>query len=134
MIAMGGSKGQKPINKASLSRVVTLFSPYKPQVGWITLLVLLSAGLGLLSPFFLKIIVNDGLLNHHLDVVMKFSALTMAATLGSTALGLGFAYVSVLVGQKIMRDLRNNLYDHLQGMSLKFFTGTRTGEIQSRPI
>jgi ATP-binding cassette subfamily B protein len=94
--------------------------------------VLLSAGLGLLSPFFLKIIVNDGLLNHHLDTVMKFSALTMAATLGSTALGLGFAYVSVLVGQKIMRDLRNNLYDHLQGMSLKFFTGTRTGEIQSR--
>jgi len=132
MIAMGGSKGQKPINKTSFRRVVALFGPYKPQVGWIVLLVLLSAGLGLLSPFFLKIIVNDGLLNHHLDTVMKFSALTMAATLGSTALGLGFAYVSVLVGQKIMRDLRNNLYDHLQGMSLKFFTGTRTGEIQSR--
>jgi len=132
MIAMGGSKGQKPINKTSFRRVVALFGPYKPQVGWIVLLVLLSAGLGLLSPFFLKIIVNEGLLNHHLDTVMKFSALTMAATLGSTALGLGFAYVSVLVGQKIMRDLRNNLYDHLQGMSLKFFTGTRTGEIQSR--
>ena len=40
--------------------------------------------------------------------------------------------MSVLVGQKIMRDLRNTLYGHLQGMSLRFFTGTRTGEIQSR--
>ena len=31
-----------------------------------------------------------------------------------------------------MEDLRNRLYAHLQGMSLRFFTGTRTGEIQSR--
>ncbi len=33
-----------------------------------------------------------------------------------------------------MRDLRNQLYDHLQGMSLRFFTQTRTGEIQSRLV
>src|SRR6476619_1649413 len=31
-----------------------------------------------------------------------------------------------------MQDLRNRLYEHLQSMSLRFFTGTRTGELQSR--
>jgi len=130
---LGGSKGPpKPINKASLRRVVSLFAPYKRNVAWTVLLVLLSAGLGILSPFFLKIIVNEGLLDKKLDVVTRFSVYTLLATLGGTAFGLGFAYVSVLVGQKIMRDLRNDLYQHLQGMSLKFFTGTRTGEIQSR--
>jgi ATP-binding cassette subfamily B protein len=36
------------------------------------------------------------------------------------------------VGQYVMRDLRDAVYSHLQGMSLRFFTGTRTGEIQSR--
>jgi len=129
----GGNRGPaKPITKASLGRVVALFAPYKIRVAWITLLVLVSAGIGLMSPFFLKIIVNDGLLKHKLGIVTSFSIYTLLATLGSTALGLGFAYLSVLVGQKIMQDLRNNLYEHLQGMSLKFFTGTRTGEIQSR--
>jgi ATP-binding cassette subfamily B protein len=129
----GGNRGPaKPITKASLGLVVALFAPYKIRVAWITLLVLVSAGIGLMSPFFLKIIVNDGLLKHKLGIVTSFSIYTLLATLGSTALGLGFAYLSVLVGQKIMQDLRNNLYEHLQGMSLKFFTGTRTGEIQSR--
>ena len=37
-----------------------------------------------------------------------------------------------LVGQRVMRDLRDRLYVHLQGLSLGFFSGTRTGEIQSR--
>ena len=31
-----------------------------------------------------------------------------------------------------MQDLRNRLYEHLQAMSLRFFTATRTGELQSR--
>ncbi len=109
-----------------------LFAPYKSSVGWTILLILISAGLGILPPFFLKVIVNDGLLKHQLGTVTAFSIYTLLATIGGTVFGLGFAYVSVLVGQKIMRDLRNDLYSHLQGMSLKFFTGTRTGEIQSR--
>jgi len=37
-----------------------------------------------------------------------------------------------LMGQYVMRDLRNKLYTHLQGLSLRFFTGQRSGEIQSR--
>jgi len=112
--------------------VMGLFAPYKSSVGWTILLILISAGLGILPPFFLKVIVNDGLLKHQLGTVTAFSIYTLLATIGGTVFGLGFAYVSVLVGQKIMRDLRNDLYSHLQGMSLKFFTGTRTGEIQSR--
>src|SRR5205823_633778 len=37
-----------------------------------------------------------------------------------------------VVGQQVMQDLRNRLYEHLQSMSLRFFTATRTGELQSR--
>lgn len=132
----GGSYGsaQKKVDKATTKRVIDLFRPYPIQIFWTITLVLLSAALGLLTPFFLKSIVNDGLAKHDLGVVMKYSLLSLAATLVATGLSIVFGYLSVLVGQKIMRDLRNNLYAHLQGMSLKFFTGTRTGEIQSRLV
>ena len=50
----------------------------------------------------------------------------------SSALGLWQTYTNNTIGQGVMRDLRNSLYAHLQHMSLKFFTSTRTGEIQSR--
>lgn len=115
-----------------MKRVFGLFKPYPAQMVWTVVLVLLSAGIGLATPFFLQTIINDGLIKHNLGVISEYTLLSVAATIISTGLGLGYGYLSVVVGQRIMRDLRNNLYEHLQGMSIKFFTGTRTGEIQSR--
>jgi len=131
---MMASGPEKPLQKTTLRRVVRTFAPYRVQIVWTVFAVLGSATLGLLSPFFLKIIVNAGLLARRLDVVTRYTVYTLLATLGATALGLGYSYLSIVIGQRIMRDLRNQLYDHLQGMSLRFFTGTRTGEIQSRLV
>ena len=47
-------------------------------------------------------------------------------------IGIGQTYLANLVGLRVMQDLRNSLYSHLQFMPLRFFTTTRTGEIQSR--
>ena len=47
-------------------------------------------------------------------------------------IGVGQGYLNNVVGQSVMQDLRNALYAHLQRMPLRFFTETRTGEIQSR--
>src|SRR5579862_3252684 len=128
------SRTRRPIRKESLRRIAGTFAPYVPQVVLTSFAVFAAAGLGLLSPFFLQIIVNRGLLGKNMFVIAAFSLYTLAATLGSTGLSIGYAYLSTVVGQRIMRDLRTQLYGHLQGMSLKFFTNTRTGEIQSRLV
>jgi ATP-binding cassette subfamily B protein len=47
-------------------------------------------------------------------------------------IGVGQTYLNTLIGQSVMQDLRNALYGHLQRMPLRFFTSTRTGEIQAR--
>src|SRR5213076_3228048 len=49
-----------------------------------------------------------------------------------TLIGVGQTYLTTVVGQRVMQDLRNRLYEHLQAMSLRFFTGARTGDLQSR--
>jgi hypothetical protein len=50
----------------------------------------------------------------------------------SSGIGVGQSFLSNVVGQRVMDDLRLALYTHLQWMPLRFFTETRTGEIQSR--
>lgn len=47
-------------------------------------------------------------------------------------LGIGQPYLANVLGQRVMQDLRDALYTHLQRMPLRFFTETKTGEIQSR--
>lgn len=129
---MGATLPRKPLNKETPRRVLRTFLPYKLELVWVALAVLVSVTLGLMSPFFLKIIVNQGLEAHHLDVVTRYTVYTLLATIGGTVFGLAYSYLSIDIGQRIMRDIRNQLYSHLQAMSLRFFTGTRTGEIQSR--
>ncbi len=120
------------VKPTTLPRIVAHFRPYRAQVVCTGVAVLAAAALGLLSPFFLQTIINEGLLARNMGVVTRYSLYTLAATLGAAVFTLGYSYLSVVVGQQIMRDLRNRLNDHLQGMSLRFFTQTRTGEIQSR--
>ncbi len=127
-----GGPPPKKLDRAIVARVAAQFRPYKPQVALIVALVLVSALVGLANPFLLKRLVNEGLLARNMAVVTRDTLLTLVATLVSTAAGIGYAYVSVVVGQNIMRDLRNGLFSHLQAMPLRWFTNVRTGEMQSR--
>ena len=129
----GSSDGPpKKVNPATIKRVLATFTDYKPLLTGIVLLVLVSAALGILPPYLLRLLIDDGLGKHNFPNVLRYSLDTVAAQLGSTVCGLGYGYLSVLLGQRILQDLRQRLFKHLQGMPLAFFTQTRTGEIQSR--
>ncbi len=131
----GGKPGDGPpkkVNPETIKRVFATFVDYKWLLAGIVVLVLISAALGIMPPYFLRLLIDDGLLKKNFPAVIRYSLDTFGAQLGSTICGLGYGYLSVLLGQRILRDLRGRLFKHLQGMPLAFFTQTRTGEIQSR--
>ncbi len=130
-MSAGGPRKLKP---GTVRRVIATFRPYKAQALATAVTVLVAVVLGLLPPWFLQIIIDQGLTKKDLHVVTVYSVWTIVATVAASALTLLYGYWSVLIGQRIMVDLRNSLFDHLQGMSLRFFTSTKTGEIQSRLI
>lgn len=124
----------KSVDRAILRRIVGLFKPYRGEVIKTLIAVMIGVLLGLVPPYFIQIIIDDGLQAKHLDTIARYSIFMIFAVLGGAAMTLLYGYWSVVVGQKIMCDLRNNLYTHLQSMSLRFFTATRTGDIQTRLI
>jgi ATP-binding cassette subfamily B protein len=124
----------KPAASAVIRRAARLFLPHKVKVAWTLAAVLVGVVLGLLPPWFLKVIIDDGLIAGRLDTVTLYSVLTIVVNLAAAAVTLLYGYLGVQIGQAIMCDLRSNLYRHLQGMPLSFFTSTRTGEIQTRLI
>jgi ATP-binding cassette subfamily B protein len=67
-----------------------------------------------------------------MDVVYLGVVLMVLIPIISSAIGVAQTYYANWVGLRVMQDLRNALYAHLQHMPLRFFTQTRTGEIQSR--
>src|SRR5947208_12034158 len=113
-------------------RVARLFRPYRGQVGLVFGSVLVTGALGVAPAFLTKAIINRALLPHELHLLWQLVLLMIAIPLVSGAIGVGQTYLTTVVGQRVMQDLRNRLYEHLQSMSLRFFTDTRTGELQSR--
>ncbi|MDP9235503.1 MAG: ABC transporter ATP-binding protein/permease [Actinomycetota bacterium] len=101
------------------------------------MLILVTSGIGLINPLLLKVvttnvILGNGTTSARLHLLILIVLAMVLSPIVNGALGLWQTYTNNVVGQNVMRDLRNALYTHLQHMPLRFFTSTRTGEIQSR--
>jgi ATP-binding cassette subfamily B protein len=66
------------------------------------------------------------------ELLNVYVGLMIVTPIASGLIGVGQTWLNNVIGQSVMRDLRDALYAHLQRMPLRFFTETRTGEIQSR--
>jgi ATP-binding cassette subfamily B protein len=134
---------KRPIRRATVRRVVDTFRPYKRRVAIVGLAIVATSGLGVVNPLLIKWIFDNALFGDQQGACLGGScpqlhalyvgvAFMVAIPIVTSIIGIGQTYLANLVGLRVMQDLRNSLYRHLQAMPLRFFTVTRTGEIQSR--
>ncbi len=139
-----GGKRDKPSGRVPNRRLVRqtagLFKAHRAGVATIAFLVVITAGAGVVNPVLIKVVFDTALfptrgkaaLPVNVPWLETLVGIMVGITIVTGAIGVLQTYVTNRVGQRVMEELRNRLYEHLQGMSLRFFTGTRTGEIQSR--
>jgi ATP-binding cassette, subfamily B, bacterial len=113
-------------------RLLGLFRPYRRRLASVLFLILISAALGMVSPFLLRAVLDDAIPNQDTTLLAALVAGMIVIAVATGALGVAQTLLSNMVGQRVMHDLRAAVYRHLQRLSLAFFTRTRTGEIQSR--
>jgi ATP-binding cassette, subfamily B, bacterial len=114
---------------------MALFRPYRRRLSALLALIIVSAGISMISPFLLRDLLDNVLTKgSHLDTTrLAFLVGGMVAIpIITGAIGVAQTWQSNLIGQQVMHDLRASVYSHLQRLSLAFFTRTRTGEVQSR--
>ena len=125
-------KRERKRDLGTLKRIVLLFRPYRSQMTFVLLAVMVTTAFSLVVPLLLPPIIDDALAHRNMSHLLLYGVAQIAAACLSGVIGVGQTYLSNLVGQHVMRDLRNKLYAHLHDLSFGFFTSTRTGEIQSR--
>jgi ATP-binding cassette subfamily B protein len=122
---------QRP-DSETVRRVARFFTPYKSRVAISIVAILITAAIGLVNPLLLKLIIDDAIANDDLQKLYLYVGLMIVLPIISGLIGVGQTWLNTVIGQRVMSDLREQLYSHLQQMPLRFFTETRTGEIQSR--
>ncbi len=119
-----------------LRRTLRLLRPHRRRTLLLLTAIIVGQGTGVAAPVLTKLVFDDALFPSsgkvHLGLlVVLISSMIVLITI-SGALIVVQTYLGSRIGQDVMHDLRDQLYRHLQRMSLSFFTGTRAGEIQSR--
>ena len=120
------------VRKANFRRIIRLFRPYKARLGVVSTLIVFSAGIGVVSPFLLREVLDVAIPEENVGLLTALVAGMVVIPIVTGILGVWQTLLSNQVGQSVMHDLRTQVYRHLQRLSLAFFTRTRTGEVQSR--
>ncbi|WP_249872752.1 ABC transporter ATP-binding protein [Oceanobacillus saliphilus] len=125
---------------SSVKQYMKFVKPYKWKIFWTILVGIIKFGIPLLMPLILKYVIDD-IIGADMSDTDKITNLFWI-------MGISFAvflvlrppieyirqYLAQWVGNKILYDIRDKLFDHIQKLSLKFYSQTKTGEIISRVI
>ena len=118
--------------RRTIIRIAAFFRPYRLQVAVVIGAILITSLLGLVNPIMLKLLTDQVIIGQDYTYLLLYVGLMIVTPIVSGLIGVGQTYLNNVIGQSVMQDLRNALYSHLQRLPLRFFTETRTGEIQSR--
>lgn len=120
------------VTKALLGRIMSYLKPYWLQLIFVFIAILLSATVGLLPSIITGRIVDEALVGKNMELLIKLLIAAFAALTVSQLVGVLENYINAWISQRIIFDMRNQMYHHLQFMPHSFFTTEKQGDIITR--
>ena len=120
------------VTPALLMRILSYLKPYRLQFGLVFLAILLSSVIGLMPSIITGRIVDEALVGESMGYLVRLLALAFFTLVLSEVIGVLENYINSWISQRIIFDMRNQMYDHLQHMPHAFFTTEKQGDIITR--
>jgi ATP-binding cassette subfamily B protein len=120
------------VSRQLLRRVATYALPYWRPAAIMIVLIVISSLLGLIPPLLFRDLIDRAIPNRDVARLNLLALGVIAIPVITGLVGVGQRYLGARIGEGIICDLRQDLYAHMQRMSLRFFTATKTGEMMSR--
>lgn len=125
-------KDQPQISWALLRRVWSYAKPYRLKIVGLLVTIFTITGLSLIPPLLYRDLIDHAIPDRDVSRLNWLALGMIGIPLVNALIGLGQRYLSATIGESLIADLRNALFNHMQRMSLRFFTHAKTGELMSR--
>ncbi len=133
MRRLSSVENEKPrITWTLMKRVLMYARPYRWKLGGMLVIILITTGLALLTPLLMRDLIDNALPNKDLNRLVMVTLGLLLIPLVSAGINVLQRQLNAAVGEGVTYDLRVALFSHLQAMSLRFFTNTKSGELMSR--
>ena len=125
-------KNLPTVSRDLLLRILSYLKPYWAQFLLVFVTILLSAVLGLLPSIITGRIVDEALVGQNMQLLVKLLLLAFVTLSASQIISVLESYINAWISQRIIFDMKNQMYDHLQHMPHAFFTSEKQGDIITR--
>ncbi len=115
-----------------MRRLLRYVRPYRGAVSVSVILLLLAAVAELAGPYFVKIAIDRHIRAHDMAGVARVSAFYLGTLVLGAAVRYGQNYITQVVGQQVMYDLRMELFGHLQRLAVAFYARNPVGRLMTR--
>jgi len=123
---------EKQLDRRTVLKLLGYVKPYKLLLGLTVFLLLVTAGLEIVGPYLIKIAIDRHLTPQKLDGFIYIILLFGAVLIGEFFLRYIQQYLTEYIGQKIMYDMRMDIFRHVQKMEMSFFDKNPVGRILTR--
>ncbi|MDZ7838474.1 MAG: ABC transporter ATP-binding protein [Actinomycetota bacterium] len=123
---------EKGLDKKTVKKLLSYLKPYKLLLSFTVFLLLLTAGLEILGPYLIKVAIDNYIAPGRLDGFIYIVFLFGAVILAEFAFRYFQQYLTELMGQKIMYDMRMDIFTHIHKMPMSFFDRNPVGKIMTR--
>ncbi len=120
------------VTKELIFRILSYLKPYWKQFVLVFVAILLSAAIGLLPSIITGKIVDEALVGQDMRLLVKLLVAAFVTMTVSQVIGVLESYINAWISQRIIFDMKNQMYDHLQHMPHSFFTTEKQGDIVTR--
>ncbi len=115
-----------------LKRILGLLKPYKWWVAGFIVTIALTSALDSLFTYINKQLIDEGLAKGNLDVLYEMATYYGVLQILQAGLVFGFIYLAGVLGERIQYDLRRMMFNHLQELSLSYYSQNAVGRLMAR--
>ena len=120
------------VDKKLILRIFSYMKPYLFQFILVFVVILISSVVGLLPSIITGRIVDEALIGEDMKLLIKLLIAAFVALAVSQIIGVLEGYINAWISQRIIFDMKNQMYNHLQHMPHSFFTSEKQGDIITR--
>jgi ATP-binding cassette, subfamily B, bacterial len=113
-------------------RALKYAAPYWARFVFVFAVGVLASGVGLVQPYFSKLLIDEALLKKDFDALLWISLAMLGATVMGFVLNIVSSYAYVKASSGVLFDMRLDLYRHLHRLSPRFWAGMKMGDVISR--
>ena len=125
-------KNLPKVSGALIRRILGYLKPYWLQFLLVFVTILLSAVVGLLPSIITGRIVDEALVGKNMRLLIQLLVMAFVTLTASQVISVLESYINAWISQRIIFDMKNQMYDHLQHMPHAFFTSEKQGDIITR--